>query len=403
MSKLTDIRHLLTYTIHHEMASIVSTPATLLVMVGGVVLYGLLYNYIYHPNVVHDAPVVVVDDSHTPLSRHLIGLVDATPQVEIVDTAADMVGAHNIMAEGRAEGIIHIPSDIEKRIGRGEEALFVVEASTAEFLYYEAIQSGILGALQAFDTTLAQQLTLQLPAHTEQVIAQSRPAQAVGAALFNPTKGYADYLLPAVLIVILFQTLLMVVCIRTGRERELGKRSFFNLSSTLPESKIRKASVGNSVTVVVGRMVVYVFFYGLFSLFLLGLLPLLFGLPHLAEWWELTLFCALFLPTTVLCAIFFSSLFRDSEAGVLIVAPFSLGLILLSGISYPLELMPTGWLVVHHLLPAPVGILGYIKLNSMGATLGECSHQLYTLATQGIVYFLLATIATHHTINRMSR
>ena len=402
MKKLTNTMHLLADTIRHEIVSLVSTPATLLVMVGGVVLYGLLYNFLYRPNVVHEAPVAVVDDSHTPLSRHLIELVDATPQVEIVATARDMLEAHGIMAMGKAEGIIHIPSDLEKRIGRGEKALFVAEATTAEFLYYEAIQSGILSALQAIDTSLVQQLVLQLPPNTAQSIAQSRPAQAVGVPLFNPTKGYATYLLPAVLIVIIFQTILMIMCIRTGRERELGKGSFFNLS-THSESKTHKVGLGDAVAVVVGRMVVYVVLYGLFSLFLLGFLPAVFNLPHLAEWWELVAFYALFLPATVLCALFFSSLFRDSEAGVLLIAPFSLGLILLSGISYPLELMPTGWLLLHHLIPAPVGILGFVKLNSMGASLGECSHQLYVLAIQGALYFILATLATFRLLNRLSK
>ncbi len=402
MKKLINTLHLLADTVHHEIVSLVSTPATLLVMVGGVVLYGLLYNFLYRPNVVHEAPVAVVDDSHTPLSRHLIELVDATPQVKIVATARDMLEAHGIMAMGKAEGIIHIPSDLEKRIGRGEKALFVAEATTAEFLYYEAIQSGILSALQAIDTSLVQQLVLQLPPNTAQSIAQSRPAQAVGVPLFNPTKGYATYLLPAVLIVIIFQTLLMVVCIRTGRERELGKKSFFNLSAH-PENMTGKIGLGDAVAVVVGRMIVYVVIYGIFSFFLLGLLPAVFNLPRLAEWWELVAFCALFLPSTVLCALFFSSLFRDSEAGILVIAPFSLGLILLSGLSYPLELMPTGWFLVHHLLPAPVGILGYVKLNSMGATLGECSHQLYVLALQGVAYFILATLATLRLLDRLSK
>ena len=402
MRKLTNILHLLSDTIRHEIVSLVSTPATLLVMVGGVVLYGLLYNILYHPNTVHDAPVVVVDDSRTPLSRHLIEEVDATPQVRIIATAENMFEAHNIMAEGEAEGIIHIPSDLETRIGRGESALFLAEATTAEFLYYEAIQSGILGALQALYTSLAQQLALQLPTDTAQAIAQSKPAQAVGVPLFNPTKGYATYLLPSVLIVIIFQTLLMVVCIRTGRERELGKKSFFNLSA-YPTREIGKIGLGDAVAVVVGRMVVYVVIYGIFSLFLLGLLPAVFNLPHLAEWWELIALCALFLPTTVLCALFFSSFFRDSEAGILIIAPFSLGLILISGLSYPLELMPTGWLILHHLIPAPVGILAYVKLNSMGATLGECSHQLYVLASQGVLYFTLATLATFRLLGRLSK
>ena len=386
---------LLCHAVGHEVRCLSSTPSALLVMVGGVVLYGLLYNLLYRPNVVHDAPVVVVDDSRTPLSRRLIEWIDASPEVGVVTEASNRLEAEKLMATSKAEAIITIPANLEKRIGLGEEGLFVVSASTAEFLYYEAIQRGSLGAMQALDSVLSQQFALTLPPDITQAIASATPANVVGTALFNPTKGYATYLLPSVLIVIIFQTLLMIACIRSGRERELGVESqLFGCA---------RPRLGDAVVIVVGRMLTYVIIYGLFSIFLLGFLPVIFNIPHLAGWLELITFSLLFLPATALFALFFSSLFRDSESGLLILTFFSLGLILLSGISYPLEQMPALWGFVHHTLPAPVGILAFVKLNSLGATLSECSGQLLTLAVQGLLYFIAATLATLHRLGQFSR
>ncbi len=42
---------------------------------GGIFLYGLLYNYMYAPNLVRKAPVAVVDLSHSALSREYIRLL----------------------------------------------------------------------------------------------------------------------------------------------------------------------------------------------------------------------------------------------------------------------------------------------------------------------------------------
>lgn len=364
-------------------------------MVGGVVLYGLLYNLLYRPNVVHDAPVVVVDNSHTPLSRKLIEWVDASPEVEIVAEVSNRLEAEQLMATSEAEAIMTIPANLEKRIGLGEEALFMVLASTAEFLYYEAIQRGSLGAMQALDSELSQQSVLTLPPDIAQVIAIAKPAEVVGTALFNPTKGYGSYLLPSVLIVIIFQTMLMIACIRSGRERELGGQSIL--------FGCARPRVGDAAVIVMGRMLVYVVIYGLFSIFLLGFLPSVFDIPHLAGWQELVIFALLFLPATALFALFFSSLFRDSESGLLILTFFSLGLILLSGVSYPLEDMPALWVVAHHSLPAPVGILAFVKLNSLGATIGECGGQFLTLVAQGLIYFVAATLATLHRLGQFSR
>ena len=57
---------------------------------GGIFVYGLLYNYMYAPNIVTDVPVAVVDNSHSELSRNFIRWLDATPQAEIYDQAMEM-------------------------------------------------------------------------------------------------------------------------------------------------------------------------------------------------------------------------------------------------------------------------------------------------------------------------
>ena len=65
----------------------------LMVLSGGIFLYGLLYNYMYAPNVVRNAPVAVVDMSQTPLSRHYSRLLDATPQAQVLTNNADLQAA----------------------------------------------------------------------------------------------------------------------------------------------------------------------------------------------------------------------------------------------------------------------------------------------------------------------
>lgn len=66
MIRLNDIIRVAIY----EYRSIIRSLSILLVMGGGVFMYGLLYNYMYSPNVLREIPIAVVDESHTPLSRH---------------------------------------------------------------------------------------------------------------------------------------------------------------------------------------------------------------------------------------------------------------------------------------------------------------------------------------------
>lgn len=61
----------LSFIIRREFLAISTSYAVLLVLMGGIFVYGLLYNYMYAPNIVTDVPVAVVDNSHSELSRDL--------------------------------------------------------------------------------------------------------------------------------------------------------------------------------------------------------------------------------------------------------------------------------------------------------------------------------------------
>ena len=66
------------------------------------------------------------------------------------------------------------------------------------------------------------QMLVFLPRGDVQPITQTPAVTVVGTALYNHTEGYGSYLIPAVLMVIIFQTLLMVIGMTSGEERDSG-------------------------------------------------------------------------------------------------------------------------------------------------------------------------------------
>lgn len=102
----------LSFVIRREFLAISTSYAVLLVLMGGIFMYGLLYNYMYAPNIVTDVPVAVVDNSHSELSRNFIRWLDATPQAEIYDQAIDYHEAKEWMKEGKVQGILYLPHDL---------------------------------------------------------------------------------------------------------------------------------------------------------------------------------------------------------------------------------------------------------------------------------------------------
>ena len=223
MIRLSDILRVMAY----EYRSILHSLPVVLVLGGGIFLYGFLYNYMYSPNVLREVPVTVIDESATALSRHYIRLLDATPQVHVVTSSVDMLEARNQMRCREVEGIVYLPSSFDARMGRGEESVFVTYNTTLTFLYYAALQEALTGALLALNDEVRPNQLVFLASDDVQSIVETRTMGVQGIALYNPLGGYADYLIPAVLMVILFQTLLMVISMRCGMECEQRNCSLY--------------------------------------------------------------------------------------------------------------------------------------------------------------------------------
>ena len=382
MKTMRNTLRLFALSLRREWRDIATSKTSLLVIVGGVVMYGLLYNFLYRPNEVEEAPVVVVNEAHSHLSHRLVSLLNASPKTEVVAVVANRSEGTAMLSEGSAVAMLYLPHDLSQRIGRGERSTYVTIASTASFLYYEAVAGAVVESMLALDEELRRDMAWLLPAPLLLAYEGRESAKVVGNALFNPTKGYADYLVPVVLVLIMFQTMVMVVAMTSGGRRAKG----------VTPLRGKRLHWGARATITFARSVFYFATYGLLSLFLLGMLPRLFDLPHLADARTMITLLVPYMLATSLFAQAFGRLFGDRDSPLLLITFFSVGLIFVSGISYPLELLPEGWRVAHYLLPAAPATLAFVEVGSMGASVADIAPQLTVLWSQTALYLLFATL-----------
>ena len=381
----------LSNVIRHEWKAIATNPAILLVLAGGIFLYGLLYNYMYAPNLVRKAPVAVVDLSHSALSREYVRWLDAAPQTSVYAQTPNILEARKWMKKGEVTGILYIPSDFETRVARGETSVFTLYAATDAFLNFKGLQEASSRVMLAVNDAHRRAGTIFLPPQGLLAVASSAPVNVSGTALYNYTEGYGSYLIPAVMIVIIFQTMLMVIAMLTGEEAEQRRKGIHS---------IRSRSLKDMLCIVSGRTFVYVMLYVVFSMFLLGLLPHIFSIPNIGSGWDIVTMMIPFLLATSFFALAVSRWFTDSEAPLLMIAFFSVGYIFLSGVSYPLELMPWYWQAAHYVFPVAPAVLAFVKLNSMGGSLADIWPQMLTLWIQVIIYGAWAVYTTRRVYKR---
>ena len=368
----------------------------------------------YAPNLVRKTPVAVVDNSHSALSREYIRLLNATPQASVYALTPNYLEAKEWLKQSKVDGILYLPADFDARVGRGEQSVFSVYAATDAFLNFKNLQEASSRVMLAVNDAHRAEGAVFLPPQGLLAVASSAPVNVSGTALYNYTEGYGSYLIPAVMIIIIFQTLLMVIGMVTGEEAERNRRPIFPKQSQFSSSRevvlprltgeLRRGKYPKGEVVgkhknltwrqalynVSGRTFVYVMLYFIFALFLLGLLPHFFSIPNIGNGRDIITMIIPFLIGTSFFGLAASRYFTDSEAPLLMIAFFSVGYIFLSGVSYPLELMPWYWQAAHYVVPAAPAVLAFVKLNSMGGDMADIRPEMITLWVQVVVYFLLS-------------
>ncbi len=356
----------------------------LIVLLGGNLAYGILYNYMYGTNVVENAPIAVVDMSDSEYSRTFIRNIDATPQVQVYSVIHNYVSAEKMMKTKEIVGILYIPDEFSLLGTDHHTATLSGYGSTLSFMDYLVLEEAVSYTLLDFNDRIRPLYIERLPDDQKMQLAKVQPIQVIKTALFNPSEGYASYLIPGVLMIVIFQTLMMCVSMMCGFERERKRLNSDVFIQAMPRAYL---------LIVIGKAIAYLLIYSIFSLFLLGLLPKLFNLPDMGNGLAIMAMMIPFLLGTVFFCLVFVSFYTDGEIPLFMIVFMSVLLIFLSGISYPLELMPWYWRYAHYIIPSSPATLAFIKLNCMGADLWQIKTELITLWVQCGVYFIAAVCA----------
>ncbi len=352
-------------------------------------VYPLLYAFIYNNEAVHDAKMVVVDQSDSHLSREFIRKVDATADVRVVAVCTDMDDARRMLDEKKAYGILCFPPEFSKKIHRGEQATVSLYCDMSSLLFYKAF----LLASTEVSLDMGREIRAHnVPSSTleqERITVDPIPYESV--ALFNSQNGFAGFLVPAILILVIQQTLILGIGMLGGTVRE--KNRFHSL---VPISH----HFNGTLRIVFGKALTYILLYTVVCIWALGIVPRLFSLPQVGEPWVILLFVLPYLFASIFLSMTLSGFMTSRESPMLVFVFTSVLLLFISGVSWPKEAIPPFWRAVGYLFPSTPGVQGFLRINTSGATLNEVVHEYRTLWIQAGFYFITACVIYRYQIRR---
>jgi len=316
------------------------------------VIYGLLYPQPYLGQILRRIPIAVVDQDHTELSRNLVQALNADEATEVAVRADTLAEAQAALARREVFAILGIPRDTEKELLKGNRARLPAYVDSAYFLLYNRMLEGILEGSGAVNVDIASRGARAEGSLAHAALTRSSPIELLTEPLFNPTGGYASYVVPAAFILILQQTLLLGVATMGGVTSESGRRQ---------EREGVRAILGQAIAHLCLALP------GL-ALYLI-VIPRIFGFSTLGGVFDILAMAIPFVLSVSFLAQFASLWFQRRETAVVLFIAASLPLFFTVGVSWPVEAIPDVIREASRAFPSTSAIDGLVRINQMGASL----------------------------------
>lgn len=345
----------------------------------GPLLYGVLYPQPYLGQLIRGLPIAVVDDDSSEMSRAIIQALNADEAIRVSLRPTTLVDARLALDRREVFGVLSIPAGTEREILKGNKARLPAYVDSAYFLVYNRTLQGMTEATHAVTSQMISHDARPDGSLYRNALSRNSPIELLNQPLFNPTGGYASYIVPAAFLLILQQTLLMGSATLGGVAFQQGGR--------------RAQSRRGTVAAVIGQSLAHLLLaLPGFALYLI-VLPRFYGFSYSTRILDLLVLSIPFILAVSFFGQFVGALFKKRESAVLLLIAISLPLFFLVGVAWPLEAIPRALRMVGLLFPSTFGIDAIVRVNQMGASVVDVSADWGMLWLLAFFYAVLAVFA----------
>lgn len=366
----------------------------IVIFVVALIAYSLVYSLIYAPEIYSGVKIAIVDNDNTAESRKMARALDASPHIALTESAPSLEAAKQMFLRHEISGIIVIPRDFERDILRGIKTNFAVYTDASYFLAFKQAFFGAIDAMLSENNRIELNRFEMAGKSDQEAKFLSEPVQLKSQTLFNRYTGYATFIMPCVLILIIQQTLLIGIGMLSGvwEERKLYPDKWLING----KARYRLSEIA------FGKMILYVSLEMVLFCYILFIEYKLFNFPYRASTVELFQFILPYFISSIFLAITLSPLFRFRETSLITYFATSLPLLMLTGISWSETALPEFLVWFGKLIPSTPAVAGFVRMQTMGASLNDVSGEYIHLWVLCLIFFVTSLFSIRSIIRRNS-
>ena len=384
----------ISFTFSDELKRIFTDTGALLILLGAAVIYPLAYSVAYKNNVLEEIPIGIVDLDNTVASNQLEKMINSSEKVSFYSAYENLEEAKTDLWNKKINGVVLISKGFETQLSKGEQATVSLYSDAGYFLIYKETLTGVLQSTSTFSAGVEIKKLMAKGSSQEQALMKRQPINTSFYNLYNPSSSYGPYVMPGILLIILQQTLLVGIGMVNGTDRE--KR---NNKIVFP-GMMKQRGV---YSIIIGKSLAY-FFTSVFSFsFALIWVHKWFTYPSKEAFVDLLVFLVPFIFATIFLGLAVSLIFQKREHSVMLLVFLSPIVLFLSGISWPVALIPKPLYFLAHIFPGTRMAPAYLRLRTMGVDLSDVRSELIFLIVQMVIYFFIAAAAYKFAINKQKK
>ena len=149
---------------------------------------------IFGNGMIDSIPVGVVDEDNSGMSRHIVRLCSASPEISLKHNYSNVAEARDALLSKKIYGYLVIPNDFQKDVEANRNTSLVLCYHYAFLSVGSEVMQGFLNALKIIAVIPLQQTADFLGVDDETLETIASPINIVATPLYNPTLNYTSYL-----------------------------------------------------------------------------------------------------------------------------------------------------------------------------------------------------------------
>ena len=338
--------------------------------------YSLFYASIYFNKTERDVPVVIINLDKSSLSEKLIKNIDANEFIKVVGEVGDYSTAQDLIYKEKVQAAVIIPRGFEASVKTYRGSTVKILLNTTRFLVSNDINKAVNEVILDFNNEIKIKALEQKGLSFNQAIVVAEPFKEEVKMLFNPSETYGDFLIPAVLILILQQTLLMGIAESVSKERE---QNTFG-------SMIEKGN-NNIAAAITGKGLFYLLLFTSYAFMFYTIHFSIFSINMKGSMLLVLFITTIFILSVILLGMLAASFIKSKLISLQVMALSSYLIFFLSGYSWPQQGMPGLFQIISQVIPFTPFISAFIRITQMGAGFTDVFPQIIQLFVLAVFGF----------------